>query len=243
GLDQQIFYVVFWYWLIQTACALCENNEFKSELIVNVEIENFNQENIILKLYEYYYEISKELTNKPQGWLYKRIKNTINHLRLEEKNEGKVLEKIKYILKKINENKDRSFILLNSTNEEKNFKSGFVQFCVIVGGFMISRGFTFENLTTEFFLNVPKSDSTKISVDTLLQRCRWFGNRKKDNRNKFLRIVMNKRICEALKSAQDYVEVFVPGTSTSNIGAIYKKIKELDEFNEIVESTNATKRK
>ncbi|MDE6082549.1 MAG: Z1 domain-containing protein, partial [Malacoplasma sp.] len=150
--------------------------------------------------------------------------------------------KIYFVLREMNKNL-KSFILLNSESTNKNFKSGFVQFCVIVGGFMISRGFTFENLTTEFFLNVPKSDSTKISVDTLLQRCRWFGNRKKDNRNKFLRIVMNKRICEALKSAQDYVEVFVPGTSTSNIGAIYKKIKELDEFNEIVESTNATKRK
>ncbi|MDE7075194.1 MAG: Z1 domain-containing protein, partial [Malacoplasma sp.] len=175
--------------------------------------------------------------------LYKHIKSIINYLHLKDNNEEKVLGKIKYILKNIYENKDKSFILLNSMNEEKNFKSGQVQFCIIVGGFMISRGFTFENITTELFLNVPKSDSTKISVDTLLQRCRWFGNRKKDNRNKFLRIVMNKRICEALKSAQDYVEVFVPGTSTSNIGTIYKKIKELDEFNEIVESTNATKRK
>ncbi|MDE5952787.1 MAG: DEAD/DEAH box helicase family protein, partial [Malacoplasma sp.] len=71
SLDSQIFYVVFWYWLIQTACALSENNEFKSELIVNVEIENINQENIILKFYEAYHEIWNEIINKSKKWLYK----------------------------------------------------------------------------------------------------------------------------------------------------------------------------
>ncbi|MDE5545452.1 MAG: Z1 domain-containing protein [Malacoplasma sp.] len=239
-LEYRHFYSIFWYWLTQTACALIENSEFKSELIVNIEVENSNQQEIFSYLRDAFFEICKDIRNEKSSKI--KINSIIKKLKLEQDNIDLIKEKIYFVLREMNKNL-KSFILLNSESTNKNFKSGFVQFCVIVGGFMISRGFTFENLTTEFFLNVPKSDSTKISVDTLLQRCRWFGNRKKDNRNKFLRIVMNKRICEALKSAQDYVEVFVPGTSTSNIGAIYKKIKELDEFNEIVESTNATKRK
>ena len=46
---------------------------------------------------------------------------------------------------------------------------------IIIGGVLLSRGITFENLTIEVLLNVPKGP---IAMDTLLQRARWFGYRK-----------------------------------------------------------------
>ncbi len=240
-LEWKHFYNVFWCWIFQTACALIENASFKSELLINVEIENISQEKIFSDLKESFLEICKDI--RQTKYVIDMINSCSKRLKIECNNTELIKEKIIFILNELKNKYEKSFILLNSESTDKNFKSGAVQFCIIVGGFMISRGFTFENLTTEFFLNIPKSDDTKISIDTLLQRCRWFGNRKKENRNKFLRVITNDKILKALKIAQEYVEIFVPGTSIINVNSIYKKIIELDKSNKIVESTNAKKRK
>jgi CO dehydrogenase/acetyl-CoA synthase delta subunit len=56
-------------------------------------------------------------------------------------------------------------IVLNSENQEIGNKT----YKIIIGGHLLSRGNTFENLMVELFLNSPNEI---INVDTLLQRCR-----------------------------------------------------------------------
>ncbi|AUB31738.1 Z1 domain-containing protein [Spiroplasma floricola] len=46
---------------------------------------------------------------------------------------------------------------------------------IIIGGNLLSRGFTFEELLFEIMLN--HSNSNELTADTLLQRARWFGYR------------------------------------------------------------------
>jgi hypothetical protein len=45
---------------------------------------------------------------------------------------------------------------------------------IIIGGHLVSRGYTFEKLYTTVMFNEPKE---KNAADTLLQRARWFGYR------------------------------------------------------------------
>jgi CO dehydrogenase/acetyl-CoA synthase delta subunit len=56
-------------------------------------------------------------------------------------------------------------VVLNSENKEIGNKT----YKIIIGGHLLSRGNTFENLMVELFLNTP---SDAVHVDTLLQRCR-----------------------------------------------------------------------
>jgi hypothetical protein len=65
-------------------------------------------------------------------------------------------------------NKIKNIFLLNSDNENE-FQSGKCKFSIIIGGTMISRGFTFKYLNTELILNAPDEN---IAIDTLLQRAR-----------------------------------------------------------------------
>ncbi|MBD5445943.1 MAG: hypothetical protein HDR31_01345 [Mycoplasma sp.] len=217
-------------WLISTACALIENPNFKSEFLVNIEIHNQKQLKI-MNFIKKSLSIVKYLQNQ-------NINSILDRYGLPKYDEKLLINKIKTIVKKIIE--ENAFVLLNSESDGENFKSGKNQFCIVVGGFMVSRGFTFDNLTTELFLNIPNG---KITVDTLLQRCRWFGNRTLNNRNKFLRIITNEKIVNALKQAEKYVNIFEQGINTTNINDIFLKISYLDRNNNEVESTNAAKRK
>lgn len=222
----------FLTWLVSTACALVKNENFKSEFLVN--IENYNEDQELIMHY-----IQKSITTLySYSKIYLTILTILREFHLPTISPEILYQKIKNIINKLIE--DKAFVILNSENDARNFESGKYQFCVIVGGFMISRGLTFEYLTTELFLNIPIN---KIAIDTLLQRCRWFGNRTLNNHNMFLRIITNQSVIDALKKAEEYVNIFSPGVSTTNIEEIYLKISSLDKKNNDVESTNATKRR
>jgi hypothetical protein len=60
--------------------------------------------------------------------------------------------------------------ILNGKNKDRNdYYSGRDESIILIGGVLISRGFTFENLLTEIMLNSPEIEA---SADTLLQRAR-----------------------------------------------------------------------
>lgn len=227
-------------WLVYTAIALNDDSDYKSELLINIDTENADQtENYQIVLNEsikIYKSLKINDYRVVSGLFIPFIKDKLK-LNIEfEIIKNQVVNVLDYLFE--NET-NRKIILLNSTNENSNkFKSGKYKYSIIVSGFMASRGFTFENLTTQLFLNVP---SNKIAIDTLLQRCRWFGNRK--TRSQYLKIITNQRIVDALKLASKYLEVFVPGTSTINILDIKAKIYNLDKNNVEVESTNQSKRR
>lgn len=76
---------------------------------------------------------------------------------------------------------------------------------IIIGGVFLSRGVTYPHLTTELFTCLGES----ISVDTLLQKCRWFGYRRFNNRYKYMNVITTPRIANALlEVVKDYNQLF-----------------------------------
>lgn len=85
---------------------------------------------------------------------------------------------------------DRIIIL---AGEQNDYQSGTEKHTIIIGGSLVSRGFTFNNLLVQILLNAPEE---KIAADTLLQRARWFGYRFDKHRNKFIQIITTKNILD-----------------------------------------------
>jgi len=83
------------------------------------------------------------------------------------------------IVKYIYKNRDRKAIKLLNSSIDRNFDNiraatdPQTPFTVAIGGNIISRGVTFNNLLSMFFTRSPK----KIQQDTYIQRARMFGNR------------------------------------------------------------------
>jgi len=91
-------------------------------------------------------------------------------------NSGREKELVQYILKNIGRNK---VVIMNSDNDKKSFNykeatNPVALFTVAIGGNIISRGVTFDNLLSMFFTRDVKH---KIQQDTYIQRARMFGAR------------------------------------------------------------------
>lgn len=99
--------------------------------------------------------------------------------------EVEFIDYLRYSLKDINQ---KVMILADEDNFYESKKNGLN---IIVGGSLVSRGFTFNNLLVEIILNSPEQ---KIPADTLLQRARWFGYRRASNRYKYMKIIMSPHI-------------------------------------------------
>lgn len=104
------------------------------------------------------------------------------------------LEKMKFNFEKIDT------IIINQNNPN-NINSSIST--VVIGSRMLERGITFDNLIVTYFTN--RSEKSKTAIDTLLQRARWFGYRKK---------------------ILDYMKIF----TTDLIKANFKEIKEVDDY-------------
>ena len=89
-------------------------------------------------------------------------------------------------------------IINQKNNEELN--SDFAT--IVIGSRMLERGITLDNLIVTYFTN--RSERSKIAIDTLLQRARWFGYR---------------------NSILDYIKIF----TTDKIKNDFKEIKKIDD--------------
>ncbi len=112
-----------------------------------------------------------------------------------------------------------SVILLNEENKNINIPK---KFNIYISGVMASRGNTFENLVTQLNINSPNEG--KLSVDTLLQRCRWFGYR--SNIFKYMKIFVNNDIYESLLESKKYLDLLIPGFHIPE--DLCRKIKLID---------------
>lgn len=174
----------------------------------------------------YNIDINCDKHNKVKEILEKRIRyiknNTKSHCEKLFNNDLKNF----YSLKKIIHD-DIELIVLNK-NTVSNFQKKKIN--IYIGGNLISRGNTFKNLIVEFFVNVSKN---KISIDTLLQRCRWFGYRL--DVYKYMKIYINQTTMDALIEAQKYIDTLTEGIH--NPENLFRKIEALDERSINVQST------
>lgn len=136
-------------------------------------------------------------------------------------------------------------LIFNSENDKeklyRDYNNNNYKFKIIIGGNILSRGFTFINLTTELFVY----NSNNLSVDTLLQRCRWFGYRKQHNRYKYMNVVTNDDIIKKIKIAEKYNDIFEFNDTIHmiNPNLAKQKLNELhNKYKNILGVTNNGKR-
>ena len=172
-----------------------------SDFLINVTDNNDKHENIIRDIQL----ISSDLRAK-KPYIINGFSFVINKLKIS--NSEINFEKIwKYWVSK---KEDQLFLILNQKHradlEIFNTKN-INKLRVIVGGKFLSRGVTFEFLTTEIFLNVAK----RIQIDNLMQKCRWFGYRKTNSRFKYMNVVTNFEIMETLNNGALMInKIFFP---------------------------------
>jgi len=94
----------------------------------------------------------------------------------EDRYSGEGYEIIRYIIENISKN---VIVVMNASTDKKNIDFSAATkpaaiFTIAIGGNIVSRGVTFENLITMFFTRDVKN---KIQQDTYVQRARMFGDR------------------------------------------------------------------
>lgn len=131
------------------------------------------------------FEALREETNPHHEQYYKQIWELAR-----ERYEGHEQSITRYIL----ENNERNTLVVMNSDKERNAAdnrtgtSPCVPFTVIIGGNIVSRGVTFDNLLSMYFTRDVKH---KLQQDTYVQRARMFGSR-----NSYL----------------PYFEMFIPGS-------------------------------
>ncbi len=121
----------------------------------------------------------------------------------------------KTILNELKEN----LIVLNRNNDIKYNKT---KHSIIIGGSLVSRGYSFDKLLTTIMFNEPKG---KLSADTLLQRARWFGYRKEYFEN--VKVHVGKRTFEALKEADKLIKDIYKSLNEKSIINVKDEILEM----------------
>lgn len=197
------------FFIIQSIQKYHHDNEIKLEFLINISL--------IMKDHQTIFNIvSTMLKNIKNNLKSFYGENYLGELNFEEFKNAFI-----FFIENLN------LEILNSDNKINNNKN----FNIFIGGNFISRGNTFENLICELIINSPQET---IQVDTLLQRCRWFGYRK--NVIYDMRIFMNEKIYNALDATKEYIDVFSPGEN--NLCEIRKKISHLDINQNIVKGTS-----
>ena len=155
--------------------------------------------------------------------IYEKVESIINRYRnnldsfFQKENIENNLENKKKLMNILCD--ETSIILLNEENKDVTKPK---KFNIYISGVMASRGNTFENLLCQLNINSPLE--SKLSVDTLLQRCRWFGYR--NNIFKYMKIFVNNDIYQSLLESKKYLDLLTPGFH--NPEDLCRKIKLID---------------
>ena len=157
---------------------LYENKEIKNYIMLihtSVKMERHRTDRGVAE------KLFSDLKNKSSNKFMKHLENIYKIAFSKTNNEKKANEITKFIA----ENGDRNQIgVLNSDKENKTVidikkfsEDPSTLFTISIGGNVISRGLTFNNLMSMFFTRGVK---TLMQQDTYIQRARMFGNRGSD---------------------------------------------------------------
>lgn len=180
---------------------IIENDITKSQILFNVDL-SVNKQNELLREIKSCLEICLKI-------IWRDISENKHHL---------VVEVIDSLIK--------NTVKLNCNSTDDDKKRAKEKHSIIIGGNMVSRGFTFEELITCVMVNEP--NKSKYSADTLLQRCRWFGYRKRKIPNsnieqyKIMKVLTTSKIINCLEEAKELNNVI---TLNDNIDIMKNKIK------------------
>lgn len=180
----QIFVMIgFFSWIK----IIIENNIKKAQFLINIFSKISDHE----KIYKFF---SKFLIPNAQD--KEKFLSIVEKLeKIHPFNFKNILIKLK-ILSFIQKLSFRNMKILNSKYESVPANQGYE---IIIGGFNLTRGLTFENLFTTIMLNMAKT----INCATLIQRARWLGYQKK--KKEIMQIFINQKICNAFVEAEDLI--------------------------------------
>lgn len=183
---------------------------YKSYLLYQDKaVPNFNKSDLLINVFnkvKYHKIICDILAN----YVYMKINTFKQEMKIALNEEMKFNLNDEIVNKIYNfyfDNIKANNIELVEFNRNKNSnKSLDKNYNVIVGGNLLSRGKSFENLLCELIVIKEKS---QLTYDTLLQKCRWFGYRKP--RAKYMALICNERIKNKLKEIELIINMFHDG--------------------------------
>lgn len=134
--------------------------------------------------------------------------DTFDHVKMWQKVKG-ILDSIYTFYEMFKLNREHLSIVeemnenLYIVNQEWNTINLKGKHSIVIGGALVSRGYTFENLITTVLSNEPQG---KQSADTLLQRARWFGYRKNNELYKYMKVYLTSKTYNSLIECNELVE-------------------------------------
>lgn len=192
----------------------------KSEFLINISMNN-EDHNEISKIISYYaYDNLAEFKSTLKFVLIKKVDKGINN---------NLIDDIAFFYNNVIK-KSLRIIIFNQKNCKSEINKDYV---VYIGGVLLSRGKTFENLIYELI-----TIENQFNYDSLLQKCRWFGYRSK--RSKYMALMCNEEIKKQLYVAQKIIDIF----HKDNLGyelnyeMVLKKLKNLE--NQFLNNVNLT---
>lgn len=223
--DESIDYIInqtICIYLFYASKSIIEIDNNKSQLLINISSkvnDHLEYKNSVEYILHKIFDMSDFELEKYVNLIlnnFKLVDDLNNYLNL---NKNKINEKMRNILNYLINNK--SCYALNGCSDDSHSIMSKFDHQIIIGGLMLSRGITFENLICELIINSSK----EIHVDVLLQKCRWFGYR--GNKSKYMKIIIDKHFKEGLELAKTYVDLFPPGPL--NFFDVKEKIISLDK--------------
>ena len=202
------------------------NLQKKFQFLINVSVQNTKHAEIKKLINEFWdYYSSYDAVDEEILKIYKNKWKIANHKEIK-KTDDEIVKEIETNFKEIFDLKNcEAPLILNKDNKQNldyiNFKG--TRNCsknIIIGGNLLSRGITFEYLTTEVMLNSPEEN---LCLDTLLQRARWFGNRQNID---FISIYINRNTKNALMIADKSIDFIKKNYSSKKLA---KLLTEFDK--------------
>lgn len=212
----------FFLWIYKSYLLYLDDsiNNKKSEFLINLSVNNDDHKQINKIISYYAYDNMVQFKPTLKLVLTKKIDENINNNLIDD-----ITNFYNNIIKK-----SLRIIIFNQENCKIKINSDYV---IYIGGILLSRGKTFENLIYELI-----TIENQFNYDSLLQKCRWFGYRLK--RSKYMGLMCNKEIEEQLDIAQKIIDIF----HRDNLGyeldyeLVLKKLKNLE--NQFMNNVNLT---
>lgn len=183
------------YYILTSAILRKRENINKTRMIIHTTDKNIEHNKIKVAIDKKIHSYSDYISKREQQYVFKEFENTYNkydmskyNISFDELKEG-ILEIIRFL----------NVIEYNSQGDPNNPLLDHLDYVVHIGGNLLQRGMTFDNLVTVYFSRFPKGDS---NVDTTLQRARWFGYREKTF--KYTKIFTTKEISETFMKLADF---------------------------------------
>ncbi len=189
----------FLFWIISTSYYIHDTGSHqKSEFLINVDLNIPSHSSV----YTHIHRLINAIKSYHNLLKLSAVKDAFNYFNISSKEkQDELLRTAENIIQQIIY--DNSIFALNSKGT-KTYASDEFDYSIVIGGTLISRGFTFEHLITELILNSPDEHQ---AIDTMFQRARWFGYRHNfDNMQKYMRIFMNQQVYDAYQKGNQLNE-------------------------------------